>query len=214
MLQRDKEILSSLEKFKCLERDQIATLHFSKNKNPIVNCNRVLKRLRTTGYIQANTNRSFQQYIYFLNPSVMKTDSQKINHFLRVAQGYIDMKKYSPVSYYNIEPKIKEGNFIPDVKCKWMGKEWYVEFQNSLYTTKQLYSKLDKYVDYFNKGYWNDERVLIIGKINFKFDPTDYPFKVIQVKDISELEDGINEYKRMMEKTVIKCNGGKIEWKG
>ena len=212
MKKRDLEIIQSLEKFKCLERDQIAALHFSKNANPVVTANRVLKRLRDTGYIKANTNRSFQQYIYFLNPSPMKKDSQKIDHYLMIAEGYIELNSMAKVSNYEIEPKIDNANFIPDVKCKWMGKEYFIEYQNSLYTTKQMYSKLDKYVEYFNQGYWKDERVLIVGKINMKFDINDYPFKVKQVKGVKELNGIVQKFKESKVNIPVKSVSGGIKY--
>ncbi|KYD04161.1 hypothetical protein B4102_3310 [Heyndrickxia sporothermodurans] len=202
MKKRDLDILNSLEKFKCLTRDQIAALHFSKNAYPHIAANNVLKRLRRDEYITANTDRSFQQYIYFLNPPQIKTDSQKIDHFLMIAQGYIDMMKFSPLNRYEIEPKIDYATFIPDVYCRWLDNDWFLEFQNSVYTVKQLYAKLDKYLDYYKKGYWENERVLIIGKVNMKFNPEDYPFKIKQIKSINELEDTINRFKG------IKSSGG------
>ncbi|MEZ0117805.1 UNVERIFIED_ORG: hypothetical protein ABRZ91_001762 [Heyndrickxia coagulans] len=209
MQKRDLNILDSLEKFKCLERDQIAELHFSQNANPIVNCNRVLKRLRDQGYIQANTNRAFKQYVYFLKPSTIKIDSQKIDHYLMIAQGYIDMHKIKPVSSYLIEPKIQHAKFIPDVYCQWIGKRWFLEYQNSFYTTNQLINKLEKYVEYFKKGYWKDERVLIIGKVNKKFDTRDFPFKFRQIESIDVLKDEFEKFNKYQSK--IKCNG-MIKW--
>ena len=193
MRKRDLEILSSLEKFKCLTRDQIAALHFSNNARPYISANPVLKRLRRDGYITANTDRSFQQYIYFNNPSPIKTDSQKIDHFLMINQGYIDMTKYGKVNEYEIESKLADAEFISDVRANWMECNWFIEFQNSLYTTKQFYDKLNKYVDYYNRGYWNNERVLIVGKINLKFDPSDYPFKIKQISCIDDLKPDIDQ---------------------
>jgi hypothetical protein len=197
MRKRDMDILYSLEKFKCLERDQIAALHFSKNKNPIVSVNRVLKRLRMDGYVLVNSDRSFKPYIYFYNPSPIKLDSQKIDHYLMIAQGYIDMNKFSKVEDYIIEPKIEHADFIPDATCKWLGNDWFLEFQNSTYTVKQLYAKLDKYKEYHAQGYWNNQRVLIIGKTNLKLDTDEYPFKVKQVRGIDDLSEIILKYKEM-----------------
>ncbi|WP_349730088.1 replication-relaxation family protein [Peribacillus frigoritolerans] len=148
MKKRDLEILKSLEKFKCLTRDQIAALHFSTNARPHISANNELNRLRRDGYILANTDRSFQQYIYFINPSPMKIDSQKIDHYIMINQGFIDMSKYGIVNRYEIEPSIPNVGFIPDVSCNWLELDWYLEFQNSLYTAKQMNSKLDKYVDH------------------------------------------------------------------
>jgi hypothetical protein len=211
MRKRDLDILNSLEKFKVLSRNQIAALHFNINSNPIISCNRVLKRLRDTGYILANTDRSFQQYLYFLNPSPMKTDSQKIDHYLMIAQGYIDLNKISPVTQYEIEQKM--DNVIPDVKAQWQDKLWYIEFQNSLYTQKQMYTKLDRYLEYFNERSWKDERILIVGRTNLKLETEVYPFKIKQIKNISELKELVwkrDRYAR--EQQVIKSSNGKIVW--
>jgi hypothetical protein len=198
MKPRDLAILKSLEKFKCLTRDQIAALHFTENARPYISANQVLKRLRRDNYITANTDRSFQQYIYFNNPSPIKTDSQKIDHYLMMNQTIINMMTYCPIVEFHFETSLPDADFIPDIIVeKWLGNDWFIECQNSLYTTKQLYSKLDKYKSYFDKGYWNNERVLIIGKINLKFDPEDYPFKVKQVSSIHDLKDTIQRFKEV-----------------
>jgi hypothetical protein len=198
MKSRDLAILNSLEKFKCLTRDQIAALHFSKNARPHITANQVLKRLRRDNYITANTDRSFQQYIYFSNPSPIKIDSQKINHHLLINQTIIEMLSYSSINEFHFETKQQDADFIPDIYVKgWLGKDWFIECQNSLYTVKQFYSKLDKYKDYYNKGYLNNERVLILGKINLKFDPEDYPFKIMQIKGINDLNEAIQRFKEV-----------------
>ncbi|MDQ1003940.1 hypothetical protein QFZ28_004340 [Neobacillus niacini] len=196
MKPRDLDIIKSLQRFKALTRDQIAALHFSNNARPHISANQVLKRLRRDNHVIANTDRSFQQYIYFNNPSPIKTDSQKLDHYLLMNQTIIDMLKYSPISEFQFETSIPNADFIPDVYVKgWLDNDWFIECQNSLYTTKQLYSKLDRYKSYFDKGYWNNERVLIIGKVNLKFEPNDYPFKVKQVRGIEDLTDTIKRYK-------------------
>lgn len=195
MRKRDLEILESLDNFKVLTRDQIASLHFKKNSNPQLTANRVLKRLRLSQHITANTDRSFQQYTYFLNPPPIKVDSQKIDHYLMIAQGYIDLNKYDTVHNYQIEPQIPDADFIPDAYCTWLGKEWFLEFQNTLYTAKQLYAKLERYVAYYESEHWKGQHVLIIGKINFKIIPEDYPFQIRQVKNIDQLQDAIYQLK-------------------
>ncbi|MCP3738836.1 replication-relaxation family protein [Rossellomorea sp. BNER] len=226
MRKRDLEILKSLEKFKVLTRDQIAALHFNHNANPHINANRVLKRLRDTGYIQANTDRSFHQYIYFNNPSLIKTDSQKIEHYLMIAQTYVDMLKYSQVRQFHIETLIPDFKLIPDVFAQWLNKNWFIECQNSLYTSKQLYKKLDKYVQYYESEEWKNKsisetcfpNVLIIGKVNLKFKSDDYPFKVKQVREIEDLSKAIEEAKRVKYKQFKVENGiqsnGLLKMKG
>ncbi|MEH7086497.1 replication-relaxation family protein [Neobacillus drentensis] len=210
MKPRDLEILKSLEKFKCLTRDQIAAIHFNKNARPHISANQVLKRLRRDNYITANTDRSFQQYIYFNNPSPIKLDSQKLDHYLLMNQTIIDMMQYSPITEFHFETSIPDADFIPDINVKgWLDNDWFIECQNSLYTTKQLYSKLDRYKSYFDKGYWNNEKVLIIGKVNLKFDTDDYPFKVKQVRGIEDLSDVIKRFKEVkLQEFKEKVRGG------
>jgi hypothetical protein len=215
MRKRDLNIIKSLEKFKCLTRSQIEALHFSQNANPTVTANRVLKRLRDTEYITANTDRSFQEYIYFNNPSTIKINSQKIDHFLQIAKTYIDMRKYSPVKEFIIESKINNATFIPDVYADWLNRKWIIECQNSIYSVKQLYSKLDKYKDYYESGYYEElvgegnpfPNVLIIGKLNLSFNPIDYPFTVRQVKNISDLQKAIEQAKRKQYEEFKISNG-------
>jgi hypothetical protein len=198
MRKRDSEILKSLEKFKCLTTSQIAALHFSKNANPMVSANRVLRRLRLNKYITVNTDRPFQEYIYFTNPTPIKKDSQKLDHYLLMNQTLIEMQKYSPIKEFQFETKLDYAEFIPDIFVQgWLGNDWFIECQNSVYTVNQLYSKLRKYKDYHDKGYWNNERVIIIGKVNLKFDPDDYPFKVKQIKGIDDLSETIKRFKEI-----------------
>ncbi|MED4229479.1 replication-relaxation family protein [Neobacillus cucumis] len=150
----------------------------------------------------------------------MKTDSQKIDHHLLINQTIIDMLKHSTFNEFQLETKLNEdAEFIPDIYVKgWLGKDWFIECQNSLYTIKQLYSKLDKYKQYYDKGYWNDERLIIIGKVNLKFAPEDYPFKVKQVKSIDDLKDTIKQYKELkyakFKETVINKSDSSLKFKG
>jgi hypothetical protein len=214
---RDLDILTSLEKFKCFTTSQLAALHFSNNANPIVTANRVLKRLRLSNYITSNTDRSFQEYIYFINPPPIKTDSQKIDHYLLINQTIIDMKSYSPISVLHVETSLSDSNIIPDIYVKgWLDNDWFIECQNSVYTTKQLYNKLDKYEDYFHKGYWNNERVLIVGKVNLKFKPEDYSFKIKQVRGIGDLSGIIEQLKQkkyqQFKENVYKSVNGEVKF--
>jgi hypothetical protein len=218
MRKRDIEIIAALEKFKCLTRDQIATLFFSHCKKPHTNANFVLKRLRRDGYITANTDKSFHQYIYFPNPSTVKKNSQKVDHYLLIAQIYIDMMKYDVVKQYEIEPNIDD--FIPDAFARWKGSRWFIEAQNSLYTAKQTEQKLNKYLEWYQSGEWKVSRfvnqnkpifphVLIVGKVNKKVDVKEYPFRIAQVESIDEFmkqveHDGNTAQKQTQQAQKIK----------
>jgi len=212
MRQRDRDILNSLSKFKVLSSNQIAALHFSTNSNPMVNCNRVLKRLRKEGYISANTERPFQPYLYFLNPSPIKKNSQKIDHFLMIAQTYIDMKSYDDVPMFEVEKKLEHATFIPDGYANWLDREWFIECQNSLFSTKQLYDKLNKYVQFYNQGILDPfPNVLIIGKINLNLKKEDYPFLVRQKQSIHDLKSSITNYRKRTDIVVSSNSSLKIK---
>lgn len=201
MRQRDLQILDSLDKFRCLTSSQIASLHFSNNANPKISCNRVLKRLTDTGYVTRNTNRSFQDYIYFLNPAPIKKDSQKIDHYLTIADGYLSCLSYGNVDRYDVEEKIIGTKFRADALCLWMDNYWFFEFQCSTYSAGDLHKKIGLYLDFYHSNEWKDllgistfPNVLIIGKTNLKFDPSEYPFKVTQIKSFADLELSIKAY--------------------
>ena len=197
MRKRDLDILASLEKFKVLDSKMIAELHFYNLANPIQTANRVLKRLRTDGYIVANTDNRFSPYLYFLNPSPIKIDSQKLDHYLLIANTFIDMNKYGKVSSFEVERKPEHAQFIPDGFAEWLGKKWFIECQNSLYTANMLYKKIDKYVSFYEQGFLNPfPNVLIIGKQNLQFQSNDYPFKISCVKSIHDLKSSIEKAKQ------------------
>jgi hypothetical protein len=98
----------------------------------------------------------------------------------------------------------------------------------------RTYRILDKNsITILKKGYWDNERVIIIGKVNLKFDPNDYPFKVKQVWGIEDLSEVIKRFKevklrdvkgivqdepdiksdtQVARNEVIKSNGGQIKF--
>lgn len=217
MRKRDKEIIEALERFKCLSRDQIASMFFNHTKKPHTNANFVLKRLRRDGYITARTDKAFQQYVYFPNPPSIKENSQKVGHYLLIAQVFIDMSKYDTVKQYDIEPFV--ADFIPDAFARWKGSRWFIEVQNSLYTSKQLEQKLKKYLAWYESGEWkytqfvNDMKpifphVLIVGKVNKKVNVEEYPFRIAQVESIDEFMKQIGQQQNQTDQ--IKVNGLKL----
>ena len=102
MKKRDLQIIEFLEKARCSSRDQLVELFFSNLKNPISNCNTVLKRLRDRGYIDVSTD--FQPFVYFPKPSGIKKDSMKIPHFLKIVDMYLALREYEEPRIFTIEP--------------------------------------------------------------------------------------------------------------
>jgi len=140
---RDLLLLEALGKFRCLSRDQIVSLFFSNLKNPISNCNTVLKRLRDRGYIDVSTD--FQPYVYFPKPNTIKKDSMKIPHFLKIVDVYQALREYQEPTVFTVEPKYIKGLAEPDICCVWLGIPLLVEIQRTRYSLKVFQSKIELY---------------------------------------------------------------------
>lgn len=152
MRQRDKAIISDLERFRCLTRDDVAELHFSNVKNPIKEANGVLKRLRRDGHISCSTDR--RMYIYFPIPGIKK-DSAKLGHFLAIADFYRQLRRIEQPRVFDVEPKLGgKGLPEPDAFVIWKGAPWYIEIQRSVYTEKQWTEKMNRYEKYYLGGEW------------------------------------------------------------
>ncbi|WP_260507913.1 hypothetical protein [Cytobacillus firmus] len=76
---RDKAIIKDLARFRVMDRDSIAELHFSNLKRPHLAANNVLLRLLRDGQIQRSTK--YTPYLYFGPEVQIKKNSQKIGHF-------------------------------------------------------------------------------------------------------------------------------------
>lgn len=155
MKKRDLAILSDLQRFRCLTRDNIIDLHFSHLKQPVTSCNTVLKRLRRDGYIEVNTN--YQQYLYFYSPSPIKKDSTKIPHFLKIVEFYISLLKYEKPKSFIVEPKFGKGYMEPDAFMRWRRGPFFVEIQRSVYSDKMIKEKIKRYEDYYFSEEWQQE---------------------------------------------------------
>ncbi|MDZ3953398.1 replication-relaxation family protein [Bacillus thuringiensis] len=141
---RDRKILEALQLFRCMSRDQIATLYFRHVKNPITAANYVLKRLRRDQYIDVNMER--KPYVYLLNPSTVKKNSQKIDHYLKIVDFYIDLCQYEEPIIFEVEKRHGPTFMQPDIFTVWRGKAFFVEIQNSRYTTALMQEKIQRYI--------------------------------------------------------------------
>lgn len=168
MIARDKAILADLERFRCLSRDDIAELHFSHTKHPVTHTNMVLKRLRRDGLIRCSTER--RKYIYFPAERTMKTDSQKINHFLAIAEFFRQVRRFEIPRMFQVEPKLGgKGLPEPDAFMIWKGVPWYVEIQRTQFTQKVMNEKLNRYEGFYVGGEWEKEPWQPAGKKLFPY---------------------------------------------
>lgn len=180
---RDRAILDSLEMFRVLDRDQLIALHFSDQKQPVVTCNRVMKRLQLLGRVTSNKN--VRPYDYFLNPSPIKKDSMKLAHFKQIADFIIDARKYDQKIQFEVEPKVGNKSTIePDVFMIWNKAPFYVEIQRTQYSKSVMNQKIKRYKDYFFSDSWKKECWQPKDKLVF-------PYILIITNNRYELEEGL-----------------------
>lgn len=156
MNDRDKGIIADLNRFRFLRGEDIAELYFSHTKHPVTQANIVLKRLRRDGLIKCSTER--RKYVYYCAERQVKQDSQKIGHFLSIADFYKDIRRIETPRAFNVEPKLGgKGLPEPDIFMIWKGAPWYVEIQRTRYTDKVMQEKLNRYEQFYLTGLWEQE---------------------------------------------------------
>lgn len=194
MRKRDLDIINTLQLFRALSRDQLAELFFAKTKNPVRHANEVLKRLRDRGYIGADTNR--QPYVYFPKPARIKAGGQKVDHFLKIADFYIDLLGHDAkaLRHFSVEPQFVDVDVRPDVMMYWRGSSFFVEVQNTQYTAKVMQQKIARYEAFAKSELWRDCLPFKVKKFpvvwivaDHKYAVTSDYVRIIQTKDVSEL---------------------------
>jgi hypothetical protein len=193
---RDKAIIEDLKKFRVMDRDSIAEIHFKDLKNPKDSTNHVLLRLIRDGHIQRST--AFVPYVYFTNETNIKKNSQKIGHFLAILNTYKEMLQHGSFSMFLVEPKYgKKGMAEPDIFCIYRNTPFFIEVQNSYFNEKQIKEKLDRYEELFQSGLivqesWQPEhtkvfpKVLILSEQRYAIEK-DYSFKIMQAPSFGHL---------------------------
>ncbi|HET7579783.1 MAG TPA: replication-relaxation family protein [Bacillales bacterium] len=195
---RDRAIIDALNRFRCLSRDQIAAMYFDHVKHPVKNANDVLKRLRRDGYIDANTDR--QPYVYFPEPSAIRKDSQKVDHYLAIAGVYIEMTAYEQPREFVVEPRYGADYMEPDAFVRWRGAPWFIEVQRSVYSDKVMNAKFNRYRRYFASNEWRDEpwqpkgravfpRVLLIAPTRYAVNVEE--FRVFQAPSVQAFVESV-----------------------
>ncbi|WP_088105231.1 replication-relaxation family protein [Halalkalibacter urbisdiaboli] len=198
MRKRDRDIIKALEQFRCLSRDQVATLYFGHTKNAVNNANVTLKRLRDRGYIDANVER--QPFVYFPKPATIKKTGNKVDHFLKMADVYTELAKHAKPRRFDIEPRY-EAEIRPDVFTIWKGAPFFIEVQNSVYSANVMRKKLDRYQAFYNSDEWHNfdwqpqgkepifPYVLIVSDTKYKAEGTD--FRVFQARSVEDFVKSI-----------------------
>ncbi|TKH14576.1 hypothetical protein FC694_17035 [Bacillus wiedmannii] len=189
---RDRKIIETLQLFRCMSRDQITALYFNHVKNSSTATNYVLKRLRRDQYIDVNTER--KPYVYFPNPSTLKKDSQKINHYLKIIDFYIGLCQYEVPTVFEVEQRCGYAFLQPDIFMVWKGMAFFVEIQNSRYTKMQMQEKVDRYTKYKQSENWIQQSisyhikqfpyVWIVSRLPYEIMSPD--IQIIQTENVEE----------------------------
>jgi len=194
MKKRDLEIISTLQQFRAMTRDQVAELFFGHTKKKALNANDVLKRLRDRGYIEADTNR--QPYVYFPKPARIKTNGQKVDHFLKITDFYLQLRGYGEkdLKHFAVESQFPNVDVRPDIIMKWRGSTFFVEVQNTQYTAKVMQQKIARYEAFARSELWREclpfkvkafPLVWIIA--DHKYNVSSEYVRIIQTKDVAQL---------------------------
>jgi hypothetical protein len=192
---RDKAIIRNLNKFRVMDRDSIAELHFAGLKNPKLAANNVLLRLLRDGQIQRST--AFVPYVYFGPDVQIKKNGQKIGHFLAILNVYKEMRKLGRLETYLVEPKFgKKGVAEPDVFAMYRNTPFFIEVQRTVYSDKQMSEKMSRYVDLYETGVMAKPfpHVLILSDQRYAIDG-DYPFKVFQSDSFTKFNRSLSNPK-------------------
>jgi hypothetical protein len=215
MRKRDKSILDDIIRFRCMSRDDIKDLYFKHLKNPIGNCNAVLKRMYLQGLIDRNTN--MQPYIYFPKEKPIKKDSAKIPHFLEIVKVYKDMISYTKPTMFLVEPKYGKGYMEPDIFTIWKGAPLWIEVQRSHYTDEVMNEKIARYEAFYASGLIKGESwqpkdypvfpsILIISPVRYPV--TSEKIQIMQAKSIKEFMMTVDKPRTIQSKGVTIKVGG------
>ena len=194
LTKRDRAIIKNIERFRVMDRDSIAQLHFSNLTNPHKSCNNVLLRLVREGHIQRSTH--FQPYVYMSVESQIKKSSQKIQHYLAILETYKEIIKCGVVEEFVVEPRYgNKGTVEPDIFLKFRGTPFFIEVQRTVYSDKQINEKIDRYINLYNENVFEKfPHLLIITDTQYPIN-TKQPFKIFQSTSFVEFLNSLKPNK-------------------
>lgn len=228
--ERDKAIIANINRFRVMDRDSIAELHFADKKRPINSANAVLKRLVIEGHIRRSTAFG-TPFLYLSTETNMKKDSAKLGHYLAILNVYKEMRQYGEIITFQVEPKYgAKGTVEPDVFCIFRKHDrqdktpLFIEVQKTVYSQKTMQAKLERYKKLHESGVIEKEpwqtffnktkfpRLIILSEQRFAID-TDYPFKIIQAQSFSQFVELLKPSRREETNTIKSYNQGGLVWK-
>lgn len=229
--QRDKAIIRDINRFRVMDRDSIAELHFAGLKRPVNSANSVLKRLVTNGHIRRSTKFG-APYLYLSKDTSLREDSAKIGHYLAILDVYKDILRHGILDVFQVEPKYgSKGNVEPDMFCIFRkhgitGRTpFFIEVQNTLYSQKVMTQKLKRYEELYRSGLIAQEPwqptdrppifpiVLIISGQRYAIDDS-YPFRVIQAQSFTQFMQSLKPAKPKEEQRPKPKTASQLKYSG
>jgi hypothetical protein len=201
LTKRDKAIIKDLNRFRVMDRDSIAEIHFSNMKQPMKAANNVLLRLTRDDEIQRS--KAFTPFVYFGPDVNMKQNSAKIRHFLEILNTYKEMRKLGKLTNFLVEPKYgNKGSVEPDIFCEYRNTNFFIEVQRTIYSEKQMNEKLDRYLELYHSGTMSKPfpHVLIITDQLYAIDGG-LPFKVFQAGSFTQFVSSLKQEKEVVPKS-------------
>lgn len=208
LTKRDKEIIADLNRFRVMDRDSIAEIHFTHNKRPNYSANNVLLRLCRDGHIARS--KAFVPFLYFSLETQLKKNSAKIGHFLAILDVYKELRKLGALETFVVEPKYgRKGTVEPDIYCRYRKTGFFVEVQRTLYSDRQMTEKLDRYVKFYRDGSMpgNFPHVLILSERPYAINVSDYPFRIFQAKTFTAFVQSLRKPVEQKQKQPIASEG-------
>lgn len=190
---RDRAIISDLERFRCLSRDDVCHIHFRDVKHPVKAANSTLLRLFRQNII--DRSNAYEPFVYLPVNSTLQKQSQKIQHFLAIVQVYRDLLDYEAPSVFKVEVKYAKALAEPDIFMIVRDSPIFCEVQRSVYSEKVMAEKIQRYESLYDSGLVNEESWQPAGRTVFPslliIAPTRYAvtserFPIIQAASISE----------------------------
>jgi hypothetical protein len=198
--ERDKAIIRDINRFRVMDRDSIAELHFADKKRPINSANNVLKRLVAEGHIRRSTAWG-TPYLYLSAESGVKANSAKIPHYLEILRTYKEICAFGRPEIFVVEPKYAKGLAEPDAFFIWRRTPFFLECQRTFYSQKQVDAKFKRYKALYDSGLvlaepWQpaDRKVfpyiLVLSESRWSVSG-DYPFKVVQAQSFRQFVESL-----------------------
>jgi hypothetical protein len=198
--ERDKAIIRDINRFRVMDRDSIAEMHFADKKRPINSANNVLKRLVAEEHIRRSTAWG-TPYLYLSAESGVKANSTKIPHYLEILQTYKEICAFGRPEIFVVEPKYAKGLAEPDAFFIWRRTPFFLECQRTFYSQKQVAAKFKRYKALYDSGLvfvepWQpaDRKVfpyiLVLSESRWSVSG-DYPFKVVQAQSFRQFVESL-----------------------